>query len=227
MGKIWALLYPAPPRYGFDSSTTVLREGLYAIKRRNQTKPNQTKSDLSTSILTLCYTLPVSEVLVKFILLLFLNDVISLNDSIIQIEIIINRKYTFFFSKRIYYVLKITIFTNPSARAGYDTSSIFKRSLTDLNSEFSFSKTSCLTKAEEPSLSNYLPIAGGRIIGFIPFSRVLVLCEMQSISSRIWTRVSVSISYNDNHYTTGTSVCFESFARKFLVVSANFYRINC
>ena len=31
------------------------------------------------------------------------------------------------------------IFTNPSARAGYDTKSIFKQSLTGLNSEFSFS----------------------------------------------------------------------------------------
>ena len=75
----------------------------------------------------------------------------------------------------------------------------FKRSLTGLNSEFSFSS------AEEPSLSYYLPIAGGRIIGFIPFPRVLVLCEMQSVSSRIWTRVAVSISYDDNDYTTGTS----------------------
>ena len=28
---------------------------------------------------------------------------------------------------------------------------------------------------------------------------------MQSVSSRIWTRVAVSISLNDNHYTTG---CF-------------------
>ena len=28
---------------------------------------------------------------------------------------------------------------------------------------------------------------------------------MQSVSSRIWTRVAVSISYEDNHYTTGTS----------------------
>ena len=80
----------------------------------------------------------------------------------------------------------------------------FKRSLTGLNSEFSFSYTSCLTKAEEHSLSYYLPIAGGRIIGFIPFPRVLVLCEMQLASSRIWTRVAVSISYDDNHYTTGT-----------------------
>ena len=31
------------------------------------------------------------------------------------------------------------IFTNPSARAGYNIRSIFKRSLTGLNSEFSFS----------------------------------------------------------------------------------------
>ena len=28
---------------------------------------------------------------------------------------------------------------------------------------------------------------------------------MQLVSSRIWTRVAVSISYDDNHYTTGTS----------------------
>ena len=28
---------------------------------------------------------------------------------------------------------------------------------------------------------------------------------MQSVSSRIWTRVAVSISYDDNHYTTGTN----------------------
>ena len=57
--------------------------------------------------------------------------------------------------------------------------------------------------AEEPSPSYYLPIAGGRIIGFIPFPRVLVLCEMQSVSFRLWTRVAVSMSYDDNHYTTG------------------------
>ena len=29
---------------------------------------------------------------------------------------------------------------------------------------------------------------------------------MQSASSRIWIRVAVSISYDDNHYTTGTSI---------------------
>ena len=30
---------------------------------------------------------------------------------------------------------------------------------------------------------------------------------MQSVSSRIWTRIAVSISYDDNHYTTGTLFC--------------------
>ena len=29
---------------------------------------------------------------------------------------------------------------------------------------------------------------------------------MQSVSSRIWTRVAVSISYDDNNYTTGCSI---------------------
>ena len=37
------------------------------------------------------------------------------------------------------HLLFLIIFTNPSARAGYDTRSIFKQSLTGLNSEFSFS----------------------------------------------------------------------------------------
>ena len=96
-------------------------------------------------------------------------------------------------------LVSYTIFTNPSARAGCDTRSIFKPSSTGLNSEFSFSK------AEEPSLLYYLTIAVGRITRFIPFPRVLVLYEMTSVSSRIWTRVAVSISNDDNHYTTGTS----------------------
>ena len=34
---------------------------------------------------------------------------------------------------------------------------------------------------------------------------------MQSVSSRIWTRVAVFISYDDNNYTTGTSNFFFFF----------------
>ena len=52
-----------------------------------------------------------------------------------------------------------------------------------LNSEFSFSQTSCLTKAEEPSLSYYLPIAGRKNIWIHTFPKDI--CEMQSVSSRI------------------------------------------
>ena len=45
------------------------------------------------------------------------------------------KKYT----NKILAIIRVTIFTNPSAQAGYDTRSILKRSLTGLNSEFSFS----------------------------------------------------------------------------------------
>ena len=74
---------------------------------------------------------------------------------------------------------------------------------------------------EETGLPYYLPIAGGRIIGFIPFPSVLVLCEMQSVSSRIWTRIAVSISYNDNHYTTGTPLSLYHFLKNFWKVFYN------
>ena len=43
---------------------------------------------------------------------------------------------------------------------------------------------------------------------------------MQSVSSRIWTRVAVSISYNDNHYTTGT-IQFRHTAEEFHVLLLN------
>ena len=36
-----------------------------------------------------------------------------------------------------------------------------------------------------------------------------MLYEMQSFSSKIWTRVAVSISYDDNHHTTGTSLLMQ------------------
>ena len=44
-------------------------------------------------------------------------------------------------------------------------------------SKFSFSWISCHIKAKEPSLPFYLPIDGGRIVGFIPFLRALAFCE--------------------------------------------------
>ena len=41
---------------------------------------------------------------------------------------------------------------------------------------------------------------------------------MQSVSSRIWTLVAVSISYDDNHYSTGTSEACVSFGQLFKLV---------
>ena len=83
----------------------------------------------------------------------------------------------------------------------------FKQSLTGLNFlNFLSPRLVASQRLKNLVCPTILPIAGGRIIGFIPFPRILVQCEMQSISSRIWTRVAVSISYDDNHYTTDTSL---------------------
>ena len=76
------------------------------------------------------------------------------------------------------------------------------KSATGLNSEFSFSWTGCHTKIKEPSLLYYLLIVEGRIVGFIPFPRVLTLCEMQIASFSIWTGVG---NDEDNCYTMSTS----------------------
>ena len=46
-------------------------------------------------------------------------------------------------------------------QAGCDTRWIFRQNKAGLNSEFSFSKTGCLTKAKKHSLSYYLPSAVG------------------------------------------------------------------
>ena len=40
---------------------------------------------------------------------------------------------------------------------------------------------------------------------------------MQSVSSRIWTRVAVSISYDDNHYTTDKIVNNHLFAHSYMI----------
>ena len=55
-------------------------------------------------------------------------------------------------------------------------------------------------------LPYYLSIARGRIVGFIPFLGALALCEIKTALSRIWDRVAVSISFDDNHYATNTSL---------------------
>ena len=69
-------------------------------------------------------------------------------------------------------------------RAGRNTRSILS-SLTALNLEFPFSKTSCYTKVKEPNLPYYLTKAGGRIVG----CKILSQYKMQTAEPKIWTQV--------------------------------------
>ena len=49
---------------------------------------------------------------------------------------------------------------------------------------------------------------------------------MQSVSSRIWTRVAVFISYDDNDYTTGTSRVERYRGRRIFLVRNGYFQIN-
>ena len=78
------------------------------------------------------------------------------------------------------------------------TRSILKKNSSGLRSDSSF-LTGYLNKAKPPSLPNCFPIAGERIIRFVPFRRLLVQYEMQPISYRVWTRIDGFIYYDDKH----------------------------
>ena len=70
-----------------------------------------------------------------------------------------------------------------------------------------------------------LPIDGWRIVGFILFAGVLVLCEMQIALFRTWTRVDELSSYDDNHCATSASIMNTSCSLKnceFLRISFSF-----
>ena len=75
-------------------------------------------------------------------------------------------------------MIKICIYTTPLLQAGCNIMSIFKQSTAGLNSAFSFFYTGCLTKAKEPSLLNYLPIARGWTDRFMPLPKVWAQSEI-------------------------------------------------
>ena len=85
----------------------------------------------------------------------------------------IRRKSNILFQCFHFYFKSKYIFTNSPAQAR-----LFIRSLTSFNSGFSFSLTGCSIKVKEPSVSYYLLIAGGRMVGFIPFAREFTRYEM-------------------------------------------------
>ena len=55
--------------------------------------------------------------------------------------------------------------------------------------QFSFSYNGYFAEAKEPNLLYYLPIAGERTDGFMPFPKILMWSEKQITSSRIWTQI--------------------------------------
>ena len=82
------------------------------------------------------------------------------------------------------------------------TDPFLKWCLIGWNSKLSYSKTGCHWKVKEPSLSYYLPIARGRIVGFMSFPRVAAVFKLQIILFTIWS--GVTVSFDSNHYTTNT-----------------------
>ena len=105
---------------------------------------------------------------------------------------------------------------------------IVKQSLTGLNPEFSFSYTSFHAKVKEPSLPYYFTHSWMENSWIHFFPRVLLLCEMQTASSMIWTQVSNSVFYDSNLYTMTASagVCdnMTTFAPECLYIDELIYK---
>ena len=97
----------------------------------------------------------------------------------------------------------------PFIRAGYDTRSVFYAEFNRFWIQSFLSPRPVATpRLKSLICSIILPMTERRIVRFIPFLKILALCEMTTASSSIWILVAVSISYNDNHNTTSTSSFF-------------------
>ena len=75
---------------------------------------------------------------------------------------------------------------------------VFKWSKAGLNSEFSFSSTGCLAK--NPICPIIRQSLEKKMRWIDVFLKAWGQSEMQTAFSRVWTWVSDSISYNDDHY---------------------------
>ena len=89
-------------------------------------------------------------------------------------------------------------------RAGCDTRSIFKWSKADVNSEFYFSLTGCLTKTKELSILHYLPVFRGD--EFMPASRALVRAKTQprpgfELGAPILFSLTITVTLSISVYT--------------------------
>ena len=106
--------------------------------------------------------------------------------------------------KYIYIYIYIYVYLpSSSTRIWFDTRSIFERSFISFNSSFPSPRLVVILKLK--SLSTLLFTHSKRVNSLShSLPRVFALRNMQTASSRIWTRVTVSIFYDDNHYTAST-----------------------
>ena len=105
------------------------------------------------------------------------------------------------------------VFTNPSPRAGYSTRSVFLSGVEQVWIQSFSSRPVAIPKLKSPVCLTILSIAGGKIARLITFPKLFVLCGIQTALSRIWTRVSVSISHDDIQHITRASTIFTHLFR--------------
>ena len=118
----------------------------------------------------------------------------------------------------IYIYIYIYIFANPSAQTGWDTRTIFNQSLTGLKFK-AFLFLDLLLNQGSRTQSALLLTRSWRKNNWIHTFPEWYFYEMQSASSRIWTRINGSISYDNNHYTTGTFYIFISLGNAWTLLS--------
>ena len=106
---------------------------------------------------------------------------------------------------------------NPCTWARHDTRSIFKWSKTDFNSEFFYSLTGCHNKIKEPSLLFYRAISERGTLGCILFPSEINLRQIQTVLSRIWIWITMSISYDNNYSAMSTLLPSWIFKPIFLI----------
>ena len=75
---------------------------------------------------------------------------------------------------------------------------------------FSSPKAVTISRLKRTVYPTILSISGSRIVIFLPLLRILVQSEMQTASSKIWTRVDMSI-FNDTrgYYPTSACMCVD------------------
>ena len=115
---------------------------------------------------------------------------------------------------------QICIYITPPTLAECDTRSIFKQSTVSLNSNFPSNFTPVAAPKQKNSLLYYLLTAGGEEeVDFWHSQGYLSENKMQTTSSKVWTRVTETISSDDNRYAMHLHWSYTIIRSKFFVAN--------